>query len=148
MVLINNEGVDLESVSLESIPISIFDSPDNFGAYLTAIVDKVRYTAHGTGRTSRMLSEAKQGDVIICCNSIERDAILRYYASKKMLPMIVFAIRPDRLEPDKYRLSGIRTDNVHFTHQWIERYYLEALFQARNQIRGLLVPRSCFKPFK
>ncbi len=106
---------------------------DDVIRFLTATLDVYGMTARRTGRTTAMLAAAQPGDLIIVATENEMKRLRRKLAvTHRDKEIQVIALNPPRLEHLGHMRRNYRA--VHFDHDWLERFYHDALFSASSAL--------------
>ena len=89
-----------------------------------------------TGRTSRMIDEAKDGDIIIV-HSYRFLSSVKRLCKKKNKSLKILVVNPT-LEDIQRKLAGRDKSKVHIDHYWLQQYYYNMMDRAHIELQQTL----------
>jgi hypothetical protein len=109
---------------------------DHFGisVAMKGIAHVYFQTARRSGRTSQMLANLKNGDLVVCCNPRETSRLQRL-CRERHLDVEVITNNPANVHELMDR--GTVPGRMIFDHTWVEHFFLAALDQCAKDIAQL-----------
>lgn len=102
-------------------------SSDFFGISpaIVTLMERLFESSRGTGRTTSLLEQVKDGDAVVFVRRNEGERFERECRGRGVrVSCIVIHPRDAGQLPSLEKLRGFR-GRLHFDHEWIESYYLE-----------------------
>lgn len=110
---------------------------ESIGFSIAAFISEMSDLNRGTGRTTKMIEDAKDGDVIIFSNSREANHVHFECAMKGIkVRCIVFPVSESK---NLFSLrNGLESHTrLYFDHSWLEEFYERAINGARKLIDSI-----------
>lgn len=109
---------------------------DRIGAMLDVAMHVYIDSSRQTGRTTRMLSEMQESDVVVCASTPVARNIEHLARSTMGKRIKCVVVEPRNLHDCFYKLRGV-AGKVHFDHTWIEQFYREEIKHISSKLLGL-----------
>ncbi len=110
-------------------------SDDRYGMALRVALEAVEIGARRSGRTTRMLDQVRDGDVVVCATAREVDRLTRLLAERRIKARVTMAA--GHYDVPRPRAPG----RIHFDHDWLRLRYLDAIEGVRIDLEQFAPPR-------